>query len=231
MFFRFTAVDNAGNESAASTEQQGNADLVKTANIDDAAITSAKIQNLAVGTAKIADAAISNAKIGNTIESDNFSSYLDGGTPTGWSIQKSNASYPNGYAEFNDAVFRGNITATSGDIGGWTIANDKLSAGNLELDGGNTTIKGNYTQGSAGFSLNNDGTVEFNDGTFRGDLVAGTIDIGSNAFQVDSQGRLFMGASTFGNANFSVDANGTMVASGATIAGTMTITSGAVHIG
>ena len=36
---------------------------------------------------------------------------------------------------------------------------------------------------------------------------------------------------SFGNANFSVDANGVMVASGATIAGTMTITSGAVHIG
>lgn len=226
MYFRFTAVDNAGNESGASDEQTGNAQLVATENINNAAITEAKIQNLAVTNAKVANAAITNAKISNLIESDNYAT----GT-SGWSIQKSNATYPDGFIEINDALIRGNITADTGNIGGWTIANDKLSAGNLELDGGNTTIKGNYTQGSAGFSLNNDGTVEFNDGTFRGDLVAGTIDIGSNAFQVDSQGRLFMGASTFGNANFSVDANGTMVASGATIAGTLNITAGAVHIG
>ena len=53
MFFRFTAVDLAGNESAASPEQQKSANLVLTANIDDAAITTAKIRNLAVDTAKI----------------------------------------------------------------------------------------------------------------------------------------------------------------------------------
>ena len=62
-------------------------------------------------------------------------------------------------------------------------------------------------------------------------MVAGTIDIGSNAFQVDSQGRLFMGAANFGNANFSVDASGTLVASGATIAGTLNINAGSIHIG
>lgn len=230
MFFRFTAVDNAGNESAASTEQQGNADLVKTANIDDAAITSAKIQNLAVGTAKIADAAISNVKIGNLIESDNYST----GT-SGWSIQKSNATYPDGFIEINDALIRGNITATTGNIGGWSIANDKLTAGNLELDAGNTTIKGNYTSGSSGFSLNNDGTVEFNDGTFRGDVVGGTLTIGATAkydsttdtsvFVVDENGNMYLGHHTFGNAPFSVTNSGDLVAT------SVTITGGELHIG
>ena len=225
-YFRFSAVDIAGNESDPSDEQSASGNLVATANISDAAITEAKINSLAVTTAKISDAAITNAKISNIIQSDN---YVQG--TSGWIIKKTDATYTDGFIEISDAVIRGNITATTGAIGGWTIASNKLSAGNLELDAGNTEITGNYTAGSQGFKLANDGSVEFNSGTFRGDLVAGTIDIGSNAFQVDSQGRLFMGASTFGGANFSVDANGTMVASGATIAGTMTINAGSIHIG
>ena len=138
---------------------------------------------------------------------------------------------PKWFWEFSDIVARGNITATTGNVGGWTIASDKLTAGNLELDGGSTTIKGNYTSGSQGFILNNDGTVEFNDGTFRGDLEAGTINIGSNAFQVNSTGQLHMGNAVFGSSSFRVDTDGTLVASGATIAGTLTINAGSIHIG
>ena len=77
----------------------------------------------------------------------------------------------------------------------------------------------------------NDGTVEFNDGTFRGDLEAGTINIGSNAFQVNSTGQLHMGNAVFGSSSFRVDTDGTLVASGATIAGTLTINAGSIHIG
>tara|TARA_B100000029_G_scaffold3990_1_gene4731 strand:+ start:1085 stop:5209 length:4125 start_codon:yes stop_codon:yes gene_type:complete len=225
-YFRFTAVDNAGNESVASDQQTAAGTLVTTAFISDAAITEAKINNLAVTTAKIGDAAITNAKIGDIIQSDNYSA-----GSTGWSIEKQKSGYPNGYAEFSDIVARGDITATTGTIGGWTAASNKLTAGNLELDGGNTLIKGNYTSGSAGFILNNDGTVEFNDGTFRGDLTAGTIDIGTNAFKVNSSGQLFMGNAVFGSAPFRVDSDGTLVASGATIAGTLTINAGSIHIG
>ncbi len=230
MFFRFTAVDNAGNESDPSDEQQGNAALVATENIDDAAITSAKIQNLSVGTAKIADAAISNVKIANLIESDNYAT----GT-SGWSIQKSNATYPDGFIEINDALIRGNITATTGNIGGWSIASNKLTAGNLELDGGNTTIKGNYSSGSSGFILNNDGSVEFNSGTFRSDVVGGTLTIGASAkydnttdtdiFVVDENGNLYLGHHTLGNAPFSVTNSGDLVAT------SVTITGGELHIG
>ena len=52
-YFRFTAVDNAGNESSPSDEQSSNGNLVASANISDAAITTAKISNLAVTDAKI----------------------------------------------------------------------------------------------------------------------------------------------------------------------------------
>lgn len=225
-YFRFTAVDNAGNESVPSDQQQAAGTLVDTAFISDAAITEAKIRNLAVTTAKITDAAITNAKIGDTIESDNYSA-----GSTGWTIRKQDTGYPNGFIEISDAVIRGNVTATTGDIGGWTIGSNKLTAGNLELDGGNTTIKGNYTSGSQGFILNNDGTVEFNNGTFRGAITGATIDIGSNAFQVNSSGQLHMGNAVFGSSPFRVDTDGTLVASGATIAGTLNINAGSIHIG
>ena len=73
--------------------------------------------------------------------------------------------------------------------------------------------------------------MEFNSGTFRGDLAAGTIDIGSNAFQVNSSGQLFMGNAVFGSAPFRVDSDGSLVANGATISGTLTINAGSIHIG
>jgi hypothetical protein len=225
-YFRFTAVDKAGNESAPSDQQAATGQLVGSQQISDLAVTEAKIANLGVTTAKIVDAAITNAKIGDTIQSDNYSE-----GSTGWTIEKQKANYPNGFAEFSDIVARGNITATTGNVGGWTIASNKLTAGNLELDGGSTTIKGNYTSGSQGFILNNDGTVEFNSGTFRGDLAAGTINIGSNAFQVNSSGQLFMGNAVFGSAPFRVDSDGSLVANGATISGTLTINAGSIHIG
>ena len=225
-FFRFTAVDNAGNESEPSAQQGAAGTLVDTAFISDAAITEAKIDNLAVTTAKIGDAAIINAKIGNIIESDNYSA-----GSTGWTIRKQDTGYPDGFIEINDALIRGNITATTGEIGGWTISASKLTAGNLELDGGNTSIKGDYSPGSSGFSLNSDGTVEFNEGTFRGAITGATINIGNNAFNVNSSGQLFMGNSVFGSANFRVDSDGTMVASGATIAGTLNVNAGSIHIG
>ena len=219
-FFRFTAVDRGGNESEPSDQQTVTGQLIATQNISDLTVTEAKIANLAVTTAKITDAAITNAKIADTIESDNYVA----GT-SGWIIEKQNANYPDGYAEFQDAVFRGEVTAESGDIGGWTISSSKLSSGNLDLDGSNNYIRGNYTQGSAGFTLNNDGSVEFNDATIRGDLEAGTINIGSSAFQVNSSGQLFMGSSVFGSAPFRVDTDGSVTCTDITIA------SGEIHIG
>ena len=219
-FFRITAVDRAGNESTPSDQQSATGQLVGTQQISNLGVTSAKIAELAVTTGKIVDAAITNAKIADTIQSDNYVA-----DTSGWIIEKQNASYPNGFAEFNDIVARGEISATTGDIGGWTISSSKLSSGNLDLDGSSNYIRGNYSAGSTGFTLNNDGSVEFNDATIRGDLEAGTISIGSSAFQVNSSGQLFMGNSVFGSAPFRVDTDGSVTCTDITIA------SGEIHIG
>ena len=74
-YVKVTAVDKAGNESAASTQASASATLIDTVNIANAAITTAligdlqvtnaKIQALAVTNAKIANAAVTNAKIAN----------------------------------------------------------------------------------------------------------------------------------------------------------------------
>jgi hypothetical protein len=65
-----------------------------------------------------------------------------------------------GVAEFNDVTVRGTIYATLGEVGGWTIGTDTLSAGNVTLssadpsfDLGNT---GGYMAGE-GIWLGNDG--------------------------------------------------------------------------
>lgn len=204
-YWKFTVVDKAGNESDPSEEQVAYGNLVETENIGTAAITEAKIANLAVTTAKIVDAAITNAKIGDTIQSDNYSE-----GSTGWIIEKQNANYPNGYAEFSDIVARGDITATAGAIGGWDISNDTLSADYtsgsttyyLTLDATAGTIEGNFTTGSSGWQIAADGSVEFNDGTFRGDLTGATgtfsggINIGNGTFVVNSSGGVTMNAIT-----------------------------------
>ena len=68
----------------------------------------------------------------------------------------------------------GKITATSGAVGGWSIANDILSSGNLRIDGSNNVIK----EVNGKWSLNNDGSASFADGniTFatNGDITSTT---------------------------------------------------------
>lgn len=78
-YFRFTAVDRSGNESAASTEQSATATLIDSQHIASAAIaeahigtaqiTEAKIGTAAITEAKIANAAVTNAKI-DTLSAD-----------------------------------------------------------------------------------------------------------------------------------------------------------------
>ena len=56
----------------------------------------------------------------------------------------------------------------------------------------------NFITGSAGWQITASGIVEFNSGTFRGSLVAGSIDIPdtttANSFHVDSSGNAWWGA-------------------------------------
>ena len=200
-FFRFTAVDNAGNESTPSDEQSANGNLVATANISDAAITTAKINNLAVTDAKIDTLTAGKITAGtiagqeiivgtNTSDSAVIKSSNYSTGSAGWKIDS------DGTAEFQSGNFRGDITGASGTF-----------SGDLSAAGG--SFSGNISGAS---------------GTFTGDLSGsnisgGTIDIGgsdSTSFHVDSDGNLFLGASTFGSAPFKVSNAGALTATSVT---------------
>ena len=190
-YFRFTAVDNAGNESTPSDEQSANGNLVATANISDAAITTAKINNLAVTDAKIdtlnagkiTAGTISGQEIivgTNTsdsavIKSSNYSS-----GSAGWIIKA------DGTIEANTGNFRGDITGASGTFSGALNAATGTFSGNLSAAGGDF-----------------DGDISGASGTFTGDLsgstiTGGSINIGNGTFTVDSNGNLNASSGTFG---------------------------------
>ena len=168
-FFRFTAVDNAGNESSPSDEQSANGNLVATANISDAAITTAKINNLAVTDAKIDTLTAGKITAGtiagqeiivgtNTsdsavIKSSNYSSGSDG-----WIIKA------DGTIEANTGNFRGDITGASGTFSGALNAATGTFSGNLSAAGG--TFSGSISA----------------DQISGGTLDAGTITAGSLNF-------------------------------------------------
>jgi len=77
----------------------------------------------------------------------------------------------------------GNLTATTGAVGGWLIADDILSSGDLRIDGDNNVIK----QVNGKWSLNNDGSASFADG---GITFAANGDITSNTYLIERT-RLF----------------------------------------
>lgn len=70
------------------------------------------------------------------------------------------------------------------------------------IDGANELIKSsNFSTGSTGWQIEGDGTVEFNSGTFRGDLIAGSIhipdqDSTANSFHTDSDGNSWWGCTS-----------------------------------
>ena len=112
----------------------------------------------------------------------------------------------------------------------------------------------NYSTGTAGFRINSNGNAEFNNGNFRGDITGasgtftgsitgasgtfggnlsgGTIDIGgsdSSSFHVDSDGDMWLGASSYASAPFKVSASGDATAS-TLIVSAISITGGEIHI-
>ena len=200
-FFRFTAVDNAGNESTPSDEQSANGNLVATANISDAAITTAKINNLAVTDAKIDTLTAGKITAGtiagqeitvgtNTSDSSIIKSSNYSTGSAGWAIKS------DGTIEANTGNFRGDITGASGTFSG------ALSAATGDFDGDISGASGTFTGDLSGSNIS-----------------GGTIDIGgsdSTSFHVDSDGNLFLGASTFGSAPFRVSNAGALTATSVT---------------
>lgn len=154
------------------------------------------------------------------ISSENYTPGVDG-----WAI------LGNGNAEFNDAVFRGDLESVNYDPGvaGWQILNN----GQAEFND-TVTINGtiNATDGSiGGFTIAADklqGNLGTGNGEIAGGLLAGCRLLGGSlqiggASGVNANGSdgFWSGAATFGNAPFSVDLDGNLVATNATISGTV----------
>ncbi len=164
-------------------------------------LTDGYIQNGTITNAKIGDAAIDDAKIGSVsankitagaisvgryIQSANFVTGV-----SGWRIDGS------GTAEFGLVSVRGNVSASSGDIGGSTITANAMYSSNyvygnlgwlLRSDGtgqmggvimdSNAIRSNNYVADSAGWRLHQSGALEANSGKFRGAISASSFRTG-----------------------------------------------------
>jgi hypothetical protein len=119
-----------------------------------------------------------------------------------------------------------------GPISSTTIANDaiespmiaanavvasKVAAMNIEA--GKYVRSTSYVADTAGWSIEAGGFAEFQNVKVRGDIVGGTIDIGTDAFQVDTSGNMWMGNALFASAPFSVSSTGDLVAASVEITG------------
>jgi hypothetical protein len=145
-----------------------------------------------IDTAQIIDSAVGSDQIAVTIQSDNFSVANE----TGWQINK------NGDTTFNNTVVRGNISATTGTVGGFTIGSTNLIAGDgatrVSLSTDDGISLGNNTFASAPFRVTRagaltatgatiTGAITATSGTFTGTVNAsageftGSVSIGSNA--------------------------------------------------
>jgi hypothetical protein len=80
--------------------------------------------------------------------------------------------------------------------------------GGYTLEVGKPFQSPNFVEGAIGWRLQSNGDFEANDGTFRGALIAGSIDIPNtttaNSFHVDTAGNAWWGATTLGSAIASI---------------------------
>ena len=157
-----------------------------------------------------------------------FTGTVSAGTITGGTINIGSGTFQvdaSGNVTATSITATGSITAGAGSdlpfsyVTAGTIGNEILKLGNSA----SSIVQSNtFVSDTSGWAIRGDGYAEFNDVKIRGDLVAGTIDIGTNAFQVDTNGNMWLGAAVFESAIFSVDTNGNVIMDGdVTIGGTV----------
>ncbi len=163
-YIKDAAIINAKIANAAITTAKIADAAITSAKIADAAITTAKIVDAAITTAKIADAAITDAKIVSLSASKittgtlSASVYIQAGSGSniagiaGGSIASDVVLWAgSSYLSRGSAPFRvtlsGELTATAGAIGGWSILSDRLSNSGVELRTG-ASIAGLYVTNS-----------------------------------------------------------------------------------
>ena len=165
-FYKLKAVDYTGNASTSfSAIVNATTTQVPVGGIADDAVDTAQIADLAVETNQLDNDAVTIAKIATSLQSTNYSS-----GSAGWKILKS------GVVEFEQATIRGNISATTGSIGGYTINSNSLFAGS-----GNTRVSlstadgislGSNTFGSAPFRVTRAGALTATSATITGNITA-----------------------------------------------------------
>ena len=99
-----------------------------------------------------------------------------------------------------DEEFIGSLTAAK-------ITTGTIGAAEITLNGANSIIKSsNYSAGLLGWKITGLGDAEFNDLTVRTALDIGGSD--ASSFHVDTNGNLWLGASTYGSAPFRISNTG-----------------------
>lgn len=245
-YFRIIAVDKSGNSSDASDGQSATANLIAEANIADATITTAKIGDAQITTAKIGDAQITSAKV-NDLSADKLTS----GTITGGEITVGGVSNTNGFiksynfstgsagwainadgtAEFDGAVIRGTLDASSVNVTNLSASN--ISTGTLSADriagGSIDTSKLSFTPVSgsnvvATINASSEGiTIDADTLDLTGTLSVGdALDVGgsdASSFHVDVNGNMWLGDAAYASAPFKVSNAGALEASSFALSG------------
>lgn len=197
-------------------------------------------REVAVGTLTSDNFTANLVMVNNIIKSNNFNGVFfangvisNSGT-TGWAISNT------GIAVFSNAILRGNITANSGTVGGWTISTTTISAGSTILysNGHISVASGSFTGNINGSSISG-GSIDINNGTFSVDS-AGVLTASEANISGDISGAIISGSSFSGgsidinNGTFSVNAAGVLTASSANITGNISgsnITGSTVTVG
>jgi hypothetical protein len=174
-WIRFISIANVPGPYNATAGTSGTTSLVGTTNIENAAITNAKIGDLAVDSAKIADAAIVTAKI------------ADGNITNAKIANATITTAKIGDAQITTALIKDAAISTA-KIGDAQITNAKIA---------DTIQSDDFVDGSAGWRIQKSGNAQLNNAVFRGtiDVSGGTgqasLQIKNNVIKVrDSSGTL-----------------------------------------
>ena len=169
-YYKLKALDKTGNASNYSSVDSATTTQVPVGGIANDAVDTDQIADDAVDTGQIADEAVEINQIAATLQSTNYSS-----GSSGWKIQKSGA------VEFEEATIRGEITASTGVIGGFTVGSDSLIAGanatRVSLSTADGIHLGHNTFASAPFRVDRAGALTATSATITGNITATDLNV------------------------------------------------------
>ena len=141
-----------------------------------------------VDTTQVADNAVTLDKIADTLQSTD---YVQGSA--GWKLTT------DGTFEAGDGTFRGNITSTSGTIGGFTLGSTSLTAGDattrVSLSTADGISLGDNTFANAPFRVTPAGALTATSATITGSITASSGSF-TGAVSVGTTGNFYGGTST-----------------------------------